>query len=373
MVTSRTTMDRRTFTRLGLGAAAALATSCTSYRMQTNTGETAPGPLMVDLRGTELEADEQDLLQRRSVGGVILFARNYRSPAQLRELTGAIRECAPRLLIAVDQEGGRVQRFREGFVSLPSLRSLGEAYERNRAEGLALAADSGWIMASELIAAGLDFSFAPVLDRYDPASPVIGERAFASDPGAIADLARAYIGGMSRAGMAAVGKHFPGHGMVAADSHLELPVDSRGEEELRTRDLQPFLQCHELLGGIMSAHVVYPRMSPEAASFSSFWLTDVLRGEIDFKGVVFSDDLTMEAVRAYGRIERRLERALTAGIDMLLVCNDRRSTRRAARWLDRQNASASPGLQRMRAQPPLAPDSDQWRKAIENIGGLNTS
>ena len=328
---------------------------------------------MVDLHGAELEAEEQELLQRQSVGGVILFARNYRSPAQLRELNEAIRECAPRLLIAVDQEGGRVQRFREGFVSLPSLRSLGEAYERNPAEGLTLAGDCGWVMASELIAAGLDFSFAPVLDRHDPASPVIGERAFASGPGAIANLARAYIGGMSRAGMAAVGKHFPGHGVVAADSHLELPVDSRGEEELRSRDLSPFRQCHELLAGIMSAHVVYPRMSPEAASFSSFWLTDVLRGEIGFKGVVFSDDLTMQAVRAYGGIERRLERALTAGIDILLVCNDRSAVRRAVGWLERQNAPGGPDLERMRARPPPAPDSEQGRKAVENIRSLGTA
>lgn len=366
-------MDRRTFTRLGLGAAAALTTSCMSRGMQMNTGETAPGPLMVDLRGTELESDEREMLQRRSVGGVILFARNYRSPAQLRELTASVRECAPRLLIAVDQEGGRVQRFIEGFVPLPSLRSLGVAYEQDPAEGLALAADCGWVMASELVAAGLDFSFAPVLDRYDPASPVIGERAFASEPGVIARLAGAYIGGMSQAGMAAVGKHFPGHGTVAADSHLELPVDNRDEEELRARDLQSFLQCHELLGGIMSAHVVYPRMSPEAATFSSFWLTDVLRGEIGFKGVVFSDDLSMAAVRSYGRIERRLERALTAGIDMVLVCNDRRATRRAVRWLDRQNVAGSPGLQRMRAQPPLAPDSERWRKAVESVSGLHAA
>ncbi|MDE0478426.1 MAG: beta-N-acetylhexosaminidase [Gammaproteobacteria bacterium] len=366
-------MDRRTFTRLGLGAAAALASGCMGNRMQTNTGETAPGPLMVDLRGTELESDERDLLQRRSVGGVILFARNYRSPAQLRELTAAIRESAPRLLIAVDQEGGRVQRFIEGFVPLPSLRSLGVAYERDPAEGLALAVDCGWVMASELVAAGLDFSFAPVLDRYDPASPAIGERAFASEPGVVASLAGAYIGGMSRAGMAATGKHFPGHGMVAADSHLELPVDDRDEEELRAGDLQSFLQCHELLGGIMSAHVVYPRMSPEAATFSSFWLNDVLRGEIGFKGVVFSDDLSMEAVRPYGRIERRVERALTAGIDMVLVCNDRRATRRAVRWLDRQNLAGSPGLQRMRAQPPLAPNSEQWRKAVESVSSLHAA
>ena len=325
---------------------------------------------MLDLRGPMPAADELELLRHDCVGGVILFARNFRSPRQLRELTFAIRECAPHLLIAVDQEGGRVQRFREDFVPLPPLRRLGEIHETDPAAGLTLARDCGWVMASEVVDAGLDFSFAPVLDLYHPASPVIGDRAFAADPEAVASLARAYIEGMSLAGMAAVGKHFPGHGMVAADSHLELPVDTRAAGELRSRDLQPFVRCRELLAGIIPAHVIYPALSPQAAGFSSFWLQTVLREEIGFKGLIFSDDLSMTAAQVAGTIEHRLEQALQAGCDMLLVCNAPEDALRAAAWLDREKIPANSGLREMRAKPGARSTDKEWQRITAGIRSL---
>lgn len=335
-----------------------------------NAEEKIPGPLMLDLRGLEPAADELELLQRDCVGGVILFSRNYRSPGQLRELTAAIRQCAPHLLIAADQEGGRVQRFRHGFEPLPSLREIGEVFEVNADKGLALARDCGLVMATEIVTAGLDFSFAPVLDLFHPASPVIGNRAFSSDPETVVSLAQAYIKGMSRAGMAAVGKHFPGHGMVGADSHEELPVDPRGEEELRSRDLLPFVRCSEALAGIIPAHVVYPALCSGTAGFSSYWLKTVLRGEIGFEGLIFSDDLSMNAAHVAGAIESRLERSLAAGCDMLLVCNSPEDALRAADWLERERIPGNGALRRMRARSAPIPDYGALRRAVGRIRSL---
>lgn len=334
--------------------------------------EKTPGPLMLDLRGPMPAPDELELLQRDCVGGVILFARNYRSPEQLRELTAAIRQCAPHLLITVDQEGGRVQRFREGFEPLPPLRRLGEVYETDPEKALALARDCGWVMATEVVRAGLDFSFAPVLDLYDPASPVIGDRAFSADPEAVARLARAYIDGMSRAGMSAVGKHFPGHGRVGADSHVVLPVDTRDEKELRSRDLLPFIRCRDSLAGVMPAHVIYPQLCPDAAGFSRFWLETVLRGEIGFEGVIFSDDLSMTAAHVAGTIERRLERALAAGCDMLLVCNAPDDALRSAEWLEREKIPGNGALRSMRATAEPPTEDEAWRQAAAKARGLKS-
>ena len=332
-----------------------------------NAGEKTAGVLMLDLRGPMPEADEVELLQRDCVGGVILFTRNYRSPGQLRELTGAIRELAPRLLIAVDQEGGRVQRFRDDFVPLPPLRRLGEIYETDPERGIELTRDCGWVMAREVVQSGLDFSFAPVLDLYDPGSPVIADRAFAAGPEAVSSLARAWINGMARAGMAAVGKHFPGHGKVSADSHVELPVDTRSGEELRSRDLQPFVQCRDILAGIMPAHVIYPDLCADAAGFSRYWLQTVLREEIGFRGLIFSDDLSMTAAHVAGTIEHRLEQAVAAGCDMLLVCNAHDDALRAADWLEKEGVAGNSGLRRMRARTVAEPEPDQWRQAVDGI------
>ncbi len=330
-----------------------------------------PGVLMVDLRGLMPAADELDLLRRGCVGAVILFARNYASPWQLRELTAAVRDCAPEVLIAVDQEGGRVQRFQDGFTRLPALRRIGQAYEADPRRGLELAEDCGWVMAAELVRAGLDFSFAPVLDLHNPASPVIGDRAFSATPEAVAELAKAHIAGMARAGMAAVGKHFPGHGMVNADSHMALPVDDRDGDTLRANDLRPFVECHGLLGGIMPAHVIYPALCPDTAGFSRFWLQTVLRREIGFEGVIFSDDLSMAAAHATGSVERRLAKALDAGCEMLLMLNAPEDALRAADWLEREGVPGNAKLAQMRAKPRPEPNATEWRQALGRVLALS--
>ena len=262
-----------------------------------------------------------------------------------------------------------MQRFRDGFEPLPSLRRIGEVHEADADKGLALARDCGWVMATEIVKAGLDFSFAPVLDLFDPASPVIGNRAFSADSEKVAVLAQAYIDGMSTSGMAAVGKHFPGHGKVDADSHEQLPVDTRDEKTLRSLDLLPFVRCHKALAGIIPAHVVYSALCKETASFSSYWLKTVLRGEIGFEGLIFSDDLSMTAAHVAGEIERRLERALAAGCDMLLVCNAPEDALRAADWLQREKIPGNSTLRRMRARSAPAPDDEAWRRAVSGIRG----
>jgi beta-N-acetylhexosaminidase len=280
---------------------------------------------MVDLEGPEVTEEERDLLRHPSVGGVILFARNYRSPDQVASLTAAIHGLRePRLLIGVDQEGGRVQRFREGLARLPPAGRFGQLYKHQPQRARQAAERIGWLMAAELRALGVDFSFAPVLDLDRGLSRVIGDRAFAAGVNAVSELAMAWVAGVRAAGMAAVGKHFPGHGGIAADSHLELPVDERTLADLMLEDLVPFgrLVDHGL-EAVMPAHVVYPRVDPRPAGFSPFWLKDVLRGRLGFQGVIFSDDLNMAAAVAGGDYRERAHAALTAGCDLLLVCNNR--------------------------------------------------
>jgi beta-N-acetylhexosaminidase len=282
------------------------------------------GPLMVDLRGAALEPEERELLGHPLVGGVILFARNYESPELLQRLVTAIHALrTPALLVAVDQEGGRVQRFRDGFTRLPPARVLGHRLDRDRAAGLALARQLGWLMASELRAAGVDLSFAPCVDLDYGFSQVIGDRALHRRAAAVGDLAVAWMFGMREAGMAAVAKHFPGHGAVAADSHVALPVDRREWADLES-DLLPYRRLlANGLPAVMAAHVVYQAVDSLPASLSPRWLRDCLRGELGFQGAVFADDLSMAGAAAFGDATARAALALAAGCDMLPVCNDR--------------------------------------------------
>lgn len=283
------------------------------------------GPVILDLEGLELTAEERELLRHPAVGGVILFPRNYRDPDQLAALTMAIHALRePRLLISVDQEGGRVQRFREGLTRLPPAARFGKLARRNPHHARQAAEAVGWLMAAELRALGVDFSFAPVLDLDRGVSGVIGDRAFADTINGVSELAWAWCEGVRAAGMAAVGKHFPGHGGVAADSHAELPIDSRRFVEIEMEDLVPF---ERLIGygleAVMPAHVLYPQVDARPAGFSSFWLKEILRGQLAFQGVIFSDDLNMGAAAAGGGYADRAHAALDAGCDVLLICNNR--------------------------------------------------
>lgn len=281
------------------------------------------GPLMVDLVGLELSEQERDVLQHPLVGGVILFSRNYDSPEQISALTESIRALRdPHLIISVDHEGGRVQRFRKGFTRLPPVGALGKHYMQHPNQTLERAEVSGWLMAAELRTVGVDFSFAPVLDLDYGVSEVIGDRSFHRDPEAVTAMARAYIAGMKRAWMPAVGKHFPGHGAVEVDSHIGLPVDSRHFEDMLQADMLPFRQlCNSGLDGIMPAHIVYEQSDELPAGFSPFWIKEVLRERLGFQGVVLSDDLSMEGAAVMGGSLERAEAALSAGCDMVLVCN----------------------------------------------------
>lgn len=279
---------------------------------------------MLDLQGLRLTPAENKILKHPKVGGVILFTRNYESPEQLRNLIAEIREAShTRLLIAVDHEGGRVQRFRKGFTELPPLGSFGEIYETNPDEAILLTEKSGEQMAKELRAFDIDFSFAPVLDLRKNISEVIGDRSFHRDPAVVSVLAKAYITGMHRAGMIAVGKHFPGHGSVAADSHIALPVDTRTFAEIEKEDLIPFQDLiHHGLDAVMPAHVIYSAVDKNPAGFSAFWLKKILREQLNFKGIIFSDDLSMQGAAVVKDLTERARLALDAGCDMILVCND---------------------------------------------------
>lgn len=280
------------------------------------------GPLMVDLAGTRLAFDEAERLRHPLVGGLILFARNYEHPDQLRALVAEIRAVRPRIIIAVDHEGGRVQRFREGFTRVPPAARLGELYDVDPQAALALARDWAWLLAAELRAFGIDLSFAPVLDLGGPLSRVIGDRALHPDPAAIAILGQAWMEGMREAGMAAVGKHYPGHGSVPEDSHVEFPVDHRSLAQIEALDLMPFRALIAAgLPAVMMAHVIYPAVDELPAGFSPRWVRDILRARHGFGGVVFTDDLSMAAAATVADPVERARLALDAGCDMLLVCN----------------------------------------------------
>jgi beta-N-acetylhexosaminidase len=284
------------------------------------------GPLMVDVAGKALTPEDREVLKAPLVGSVILFTRNYDNPEQLAALVADMRAVrSPPLLVAVDHEGGRVQRFRSGFSVLPAMRRVGQEYDLDPRQGLAMARAINWLMAAELRALGIDFSFAPCVDLDYGVSEVIGDRAFHRDPEIVSKLALAAMAGMREAGMAATAKHFPGHGAVVADSHLALPVDRRDLVDL-AQDMQPYrrLIANEL-AAVMMAHVLFPAVDAVPASFSRRWVTEILRGDFGFRGVVFADDLTMEGASVIGGIVERAEAALAAGCDVLPVCNRRES------------------------------------------------
>ena len=289
------------------------------------------GPVMLDIEGTSLSPADRDLLREPAVGGVILFTRNYDSIEQLADLVVEIRAMRrPPLLVAVDHEGGRVQRFREGFTPVPPMRHIGREYDRDPGAGVQAAREAGWLIASELRAAGIDLSFAPCVDLDYGVSEVIGNRAFHRRPEVVADLANAFARGLRSAGMAAVAKHFPGHGAVLTDSHLGLPVDRR-EYSLILDDMRPYerLVNTSSIAGVMLAHIVYEQVDAQPAGFSEYWIQRELRARLGFGGAVFCDDLSMKATEPYGSMAQRARLALDAGCDMVLVCNDRNAAHEA--------------------------------------------
>jgi beta-N-acetylhexosaminidase len=335
------------------------------------------GPIIIDLEGTVLTAEERERLIHPQAGGAVLFTRNFQSPEQLdslvRELHG-LRD--PQLIVTVDHEGGRVQRFHEGFTRLPPAGVLGERYDRNPREGLALAEQSGWVMAAELRTLGVDLSFAPVLDLNRGISGVIGDRAYHRDPEVVSELARAVMRGMKSAGMSAVGKHFPGHGAVREDSHLTLPVDHRPLEDILAEDIVPFERMvYYGIAGMMPAHVVFDRVDSRPAGFSRFWLQEILRQRLGFQGIIISDDLSMAGAESMGDFGDRTRAALEAGCDMVLICNHPEGAAQALERLEGYNNPASQlRLARLHGRGGLATGelraNDHWRQASARLSSL---
>lgn len=335
------------------------------------------GPVMVDVQGTQLTETERTILKNPLVGGVILFSRNYENPTQLSLLTASIHSLRePPLVIAVDHEGGRVQRFMAGFTPLPACGKIGRLYAEDRSHARLMARSSGLVMAAELLVLGVDISFAPVLDIGRGLCDVIGERAFHSDPQIVAELARQYIAGMTQAGMVATGKHFPGHGGVTGDSHTELPVDERDYAQLKAEDLVPFARLAPTsLAGIMPAHVLYPHIDAQPAGFSAFWLKEVLRKRLHFNGIIFSDDLSMVGAHGVGDLGARAHVALEAGCDMVLACNDPDGLAGLFAALEGyQNPTAQMRLARLHGRPAWDAETlrneTEYREACRRLGSL---
>lgn len=287
------------------------------------------GVLMIDIDSTALTAEDVSLIKQAQVGGVILFARNVADAAQVRALCDDIRYHNPDILIGVDQEGGRVARLREGFTPLPAMGRLGDLFNQDPNRALNCAYDCGYLMAAEVLAVGIDLSFAPVLDR-DGISQVIGDRSFHHETQAITALATQFMRGMKTAGMATTGKHFPGHGAIAPDSHVAEAIDTRSLDEIINSDMQPFAQTLSWLDALMPAHVIFSQVDNKPAGFSKTWLQDILRHQLKFDGVIFSDDLSMAGAKAAGNVSDRVKAAIEAGCDIALVCNDRVAAHEAA-------------------------------------------
>jgi beta-N-acetylhexosaminidase len=331
------------------------------------------GPVLIGLTGTEVSPEEFNWLSHPAVGGVVLFTRNYRDLSQLSELTASISDSAGRdLLICVDHEGGRVQRFRDGFTRLPPLAVLGKMYTESKSNALDFAYRHGRVMATELLLCGVDLSFAPVLDLGDR-SVVIGDRAFAADPEVIIQLSDAYIGGMHDAGMAATGKHFPGHGSVEADSHTDDVCDLRPLEMIEEADLKPFAALSSKLDAMMMAHVLYPSVDTLPAGYSPFWIKTILRGKLAYQGTIFSDDLGMFAAKVAGGLVERVRDSLQAGCDAVLVC-DPEDVRHLLANEDMLFADADKALKRLKGRLTATRDEiervsewRQWKKTITQL------
>ena len=277
------------------------------------------GRLMISIDGTTLSSSDKDLIRNRHVGGIILFTRNFHSQPQIEELCSEIKNIKNNIIIAVDQEGGRVQRFNGEYTQLPSMQVLGDYCISNN--DYSFAADVGWLMSLELIASGVDISFAPVLDVDRNTSSIIGNRSFSNKPQNVVDIASHFIQGMSEAGMQATGKHFPGHGGIKEDSHIAESIDTRSHDDLIDNDLKPFIELKNKLSAVMTAHITYPDIDNACVSFSEIWLKNILQNNIGFNGVIFSDDLTMKGAGNTSMDEKAIK-ALNAGCDMVLVCND---------------------------------------------------
>lgn len=336
------------------------------------------GSVMIDVEGIELTEQDKEVLQHPLVGGLILFARNYQRVEQLSALSKSIRALRPvDFLIAVDQEGGRVQRFREEFCILPALKTLGDLYNQDSELAELYTFRHGWLMAAEVQSVGVDFSFAPVLDIDCGISEVIGDRSFSDNPAIVSTLGAQYIAGMRAAGMAATGKHFPGHGAIKEDSHIACPVDDRSLDELLKHDIKPFSALMKKgLDAVMPSHVIYPQVDERPAGFSSVWIQHVLRKCLGFDGVVFSDDLGMEGASFAGAYADRAEAALAAGCDMVLACNNRSGVEHILDNLTVSEHTASQNrLKRMQAkslyQRELMLQNAHWQEAVKTLETLS--
>lgn len=339
------------------------------------------GPVIIDVEGTTLCDEDRQLLIEPMVGGLILFARNIESKPQVMDLINEIRQIRPELLIAVDQEGGRVQRLQSGFTRIPPMqvfwRSCADSVGGNAANVdsiLPLVRDCGWLLASEVLACDIDISFAPVLDVDENTCDVIADRSFAPDPSLVITLAAAFMEGMHEAGMATTGKHFPGHGHVQADSHIELPVDPRSYDDVAHSDLRPFVELSKQLDAVMPAHIQFPAVDSLPVGFSEYWLKDILRTQIGFEGVIFSDDLSMAGAASAGSYSDRAQLALEAGCDSILVCNNREGAKEVIGHLNKNKPDAGSRLTLMRKRKSVTWDSlaesTRWQQTRNRLSEL---
>lgn len=338
-----------------------------------------PGPLLIGLPAYELDADSRAWLQHPAVGGVVLFTRNFQDREQLYVLVDEIRQArSPRPLICIDQEGGRVQRLKQhDFCALPPLGTLGRLHASDPVKALDMAYRHGRVMATEMLACGIDLSFAPVLDL-DRGSDVIGNRSFSASPAVVTELGRSYLAGMHDSGMKTTGKHFPGHGSVKADSHVADVSDERSLDEIRDSDLLPFRDLSEDLDALMIAHVVYPKVDPLPAGYSATWLRKILRREMAYRGVIFSDDLGMQAAKSIGGLEDRSRKCLEAGCDLALVCLPE-DVENLLGTLDEALADASGPVTSLYGRPTVDRNEliavrkegirewDHWRRSLETL------